>query len=323
MSVSDQRWMGAALALAERGVGRTSPNPAVGCVIVRDGIVVGRGSTQPGGRPHGEAMALAQAGPAARGATVYTSLEPCAHVSHRGASCTESLIAAGVSRVVAAVIDPDPRTAGQGMARLAAAGIQVAHGICEAAARSVAAGFFSRTVLGRPRITLKLALSLDGRIAMASGQSKWITGAVARNHAHLLRARSDMILVGRGTWEADSPSLDVRLPGLEGRGPRVAVLSTSLKAIGRAERLDSIAAICAVSGVNDLMVEGGAVVGASLLKADLVDRLIIYRAPILLGDGLSLGDIGLTDLAASHRRWRVTENRQLGVDRLEIYERTR
>ena len=315
--------MGAALALAERGVGRTAPNPAVGCVIVRDGIVVGRGSTQPGGRPHGEAMALAHAGSAAHGATVYTSLEPCAHVSHRGPSCTDSLIAAGVSRVVAAVIDPDPRTAGQGMARLAAAGIQVTAGICEAAARSVAAGFFSRIVLGRSRVTLKLALSLDGQVAMASGQSKWITGAVARNHAHLLRSRSDMILVGRGTWEADSPSLDVRLPGLEDRGPRVAVLSTSLKVSGRAERLDSIAAICAVSGVNDLLVEGGAVVGASLLKADLVDRLIIYRAPILLGGGLSLGDIGLTDLAASHGRWRASENRQLGVDRLEIYERTR
>ena len=323
MNADDQRWMGAALALAERGVGRTAPNPAVGCVIVRDDIVVGRGWTQPGGRPHGEAMALAQAGPLARRATVYTSLEPCAHVSHRGPSCTDSLIAAGVSRVVAAVIDPDSRTAGHGMARLAAAGIQVTSGICDAAARSVAAGFFSRIVLGRPRITLKLALSLDGQVAMASGQSKWITGAVARNHAHLLRARSDMILVGRGTWEADSPSLDVRLPGLEDRGPRVAVLSSSLKANGRAERLDSIAAICAVFGVNDLLVEGGAVVGASLLNADLVDRLIIYRAPILLSGGLNLGDIGLTDIAASHGRWRASENRQLGIDRLEIYERTR
>lgn len=315
--------MGTALALAERGVGRTAPNPAVGCVIVRDGIVVGRGWTQPGGRPHGEAMALAQAGSAARGATVYTSLEPCAHVSHRGGSCTDALIEAGVSRVVAAVIDPDPRTAGQGLARLAAAGVQVVVGVREVEARSCAAGFFSRVERGRPRITLKLALSLDGRIAMASGESKWITGPPARNHAHLLRARSDMILVGRGTWDADLPSLDVRLPGLADRGPRIAVLGSGLTDSGRAERFGSIAAMCAVPDANDLLIEGGAAVAATVLGADVVDRLIIYRAPILLGDGLSLGDIGLARLADSHGRWLPTENRQLGVDRLEIYERTR
>lgn len=323
MSSDDHRWIGAALALAERGVGRTAPNPAVGCVIVKGGIVVGRGWTQPGGRPHGEAMALAQAGSAARGATVYTSLEPCAHVSQRGEVCSDALIAAGVSRLVAAVIDPDPRTAGQGMARLAAAGVQVVAGVCEDEARAVAAGFFARIELGRPRITLKLALSLDGRIAMASGESKWITGPAARHHAHLLRARSDMIVVGRGTWEADSPALDVRLPGLVGRGPRIAILSASLKDSGRAELFGSVAAMCAVSDVNDLLVEGGAAVAATLLCSDLVDRLIVYRAPILLGDGLGLGDIGLVRLADSHARWLPTENRQLGVDRLEIYERTR
>lgn len=309
--------------LAKRGVGRTAPNPAVGCIIVKDGIVVGRGWTQPGGRPHGEAMALAQAGSAAQGSTVYTSLEPCAHVSHRGPSCSDSLITAGVSRVVAAVIDPDPRTAGHGMARLASAGIQVETGPCEMEARSVAAGFFSRVLLGRPRITLKLALSLDGQIAMASGESKWITGPAARDHAHLLRARSDMILVGRGTWQADSPSLDVRLPGLEDRGPRIAVLSASLNDSGRAELFGSVATMCAVADVNDLLVEGGAVVAATLLGADLVDRLIIYRAPILLGAGVGLGEIGLISLADSHGRWLPSENRQLGVDRLEIYERTR
>ena len=323
MSSDDQRWMKAALALAERGVGRTAPNPSVGCVIVREGVVVGRGWTQPGGRPHAEAEALAQAGAAARGATVYTSLEPCAHVSTRGGSCTDALIAAGVSRVVAAVVDPDPRTAGQGMARLAAVGIEVATGICENGAGAVAAGFFSRVLLGRPRMTLKLAMSLDGRIAMASGESQWITGGAARRHAHLLRAKSDMVLVGRGTWEADSPSLDVRLPGLAERSPRIGILSSSMPDSGRAELFRSISALCGVEGVNDLLVEGGVTAGAALLRDDLIDRLILYRAPVLLGAGLGLVDVGLERLADSHGRWHSVENRQLGVDRLEIYERTR
>ncbi len=322
MSAEDQRWMGAALALAERGVGQTAPNPPVGCVIVSGDKVVGRGWTQPGGRPHAEALALAQAREAARGATVYTTLEPCAHVSARGPACSNSLISAGVGRVVAAVIDPDARTAGQGLARLSAAGISTGSGVREAEARSVAAGFFSRQTLGRARITLKLAMSLDGRIALASGESKWITGAAARYHAHLLRARSDMIVVGRGTWEADSPSLDVRLPGLESRSPRVAVLSGTLVE-DRCEVLRNNEALCAVADANDILVEGGAGVAASLLRADLVDRLIIYRAPILIGSGQGLEDIGLADIAAAHGRWAVVENRPLGVDRLEVYARTR
>ncbi|MEA3053888.1 MAG: diaminohydroxyphosphoribosylaminopyrimidine deaminase, partial [Sphingomonadales bacterium] len=217
--------MAAAVALGERGRGNTAPNPNVGCLIVRDGIVEGRGWTQPGGRPHAEAMALAEAGERARGATCYVTLEPCCHPSERGPACAGLLIEAEVARVVAALADPDRRIAGRGFERLAAAGIEVETGPgAEEAARSMA-GFLTRTGLGRPFVTLKLAMSLDGKIALPSGESRWITGEDARAHVHLERARSDMILVGRGTFERDRPKLDVRLPGLEERSPRRALLT--------------------------------------------------------------------------------------------------
>jgi diaminohydroxyphosphoribosylaminopyrimidine deaminase / 5-amino-6-(5-phosphoribosylamino)uracil reductase len=328
----DDRWMGAALALADRGVGQTAPGVSVGCVIVNDGCVVGRGWTRPGGRPHAEAEALAQAGPAARGATAYTTLEPCAHVSPRGPACADSLIAAGVARVVAAAIDPDPRTAGRGAARLRDAGIAVSVGVREAEARRVAAGFFSRQLARRPFVTLKLAMSIDGRIALADGRSRWITGEAARAHAHLLRARSDLVVVGRGTLEADDPALDVRLDGLEHRTPRVAVVSRSLDAVAADRRLaardtiivDGIDRLKSIEGVNDILVEGGAGLAASLVAVDMVDRLVIYRAPVVVGAGLAgIGDIGLTDLAEAHGRWRSDAGRMLGNDRLEVYERIR
>ncbi|MGL4313209.1 MAG: bifunctional diaminohydroxyphosphoribosylaminopyrimidine deaminase/5-amino-6-(5-phosphoribosylamino)uracil reductase RibD, partial [Sphingomonas sp.] len=224
--------MGAALALAERGRGLTAPNPNVGCVIVQDGRVVGRGWTQPGGRPHAEAMALAEAGARAAGATVYTTLEPCAHVSPRGPACADLLTAAGVARVVAALRDPDPRTDGEGLARLAAAGIVVTAGIREAEARRSMAGFLTRRAFARPFVTLKLATSLDGAIARADGESQWITGPEARAHAHLERARHEAILVGRGTYHADAPRLNVRLPGLEERSPRRVILTTHPQVVG-------------------------------------------------------------------------------------------
>ena len=218
--------MAAAIALGESARGTTAPNPNVGCVIVRDGRAVGSGTTQPGGRPHAEAVALEAAGDAAGGATVFTSLEPCAHQSKRGPACADLLIAARPARVVAALQDPDPRTAGRGAARLREAGIVVEVGICtQRAARSLE-GFLTRLALGRPFVTLKLALSIDGKIALPSGESKWITGVEARGHVHQLRAEADMILVGRGTYEADRPSLDVRLPGLEHRSPRRALLTS-------------------------------------------------------------------------------------------------
>jgi diaminohydroxyphosphoribosylaminopyrimidine deaminase / 5-amino-6-(5-phosphoribosylamino)uracil reductase len=215
--------MRAALALAARGLGRTWPNPAVGCVLVRDGTVVGRGWTQPGGRPHAETEALGRAGEAARGATAYVSLEPCAHTG-KTPPCADALIAAGVGRVVAAVEDPDPRVSGRGVAILRAAGIRVDIGACAEEAAELNAGFLLRIKRGRPLISLKLATSLDGRIATHSGDSRWITGEAARRRAHGLRATHDAILVGTGTALADDPELTCRLPGLAKRSPVRVVL---------------------------------------------------------------------------------------------------
>jgi diaminohydroxyphosphoribosylaminopyrimidine deaminase/5-amino-6-(5-phosphoribosylamino)uracil reductase len=313
--------MGAALALAARGRGRTAPNPSVGCVIVRDGQVVGRGWTQPGGRPHAEAMALDAAGPSARGATAYVTLEPCAHESQRGPACADALIAAGVARAVIALRDPDPRTDGRGIARLEAAGIAVTHGIGASAAARSMAGFLTRRALGRPHVTLKLATSLDGCIALASGESRWITGTQARAHAHLERARHEAILVGRGTLDTDSPRLDVRLPGLGDRAPRRVLLSQR-DAPGWT-RIADPAAIATLDGVDHLLVEGGAQTAAAFLRADLVDRLLLYRAPILLGGKPGLADLGLASLAPAHGRWVIADARMLGSDRLEVYERVK
>jgi diaminohydroxyphosphoribosylaminopyrimidine deaminase/5-amino-6-(5-phosphoribosylamino)uracil reductase len=318
----DERWMAAAAALGGRGRGRTAPNPCVGCLIVKDGRLLGRGWTQPGGRPHAEAMALAEAGDAALGATAYVTLEPCAEPG-RGPACADALIEAGVSRVVAALVDPHPLVDGKGFDRLRAAGIEVEVGPGAEAAERGMAGFLARQRLGRPFVTLKLAMSLDGKIARPSGESRWITGEEARAHAHLERARADMILVGRGTWEADSPRLDVRLPGLEDRSPRRAILSRGDPPDGW-EIVRAPADIAGLDAVNDLLLEGGAGAASAFLAADLVDRLLIYRAPILIGEGMpALGDIGLAALAEAHGRWRLHDSRMLGIDRLEVYERVR
>lgn len=316
--------MAAALALGERGRGRTAPNPNVGCIIVRDGRVVGRGWTQPGGRPHAEAMALEQAGAQAAGATLYTTLEPCAHPSPRGPTCSDLIVAASIGRVVSALVDPDERTSGQGIERLRAAGIGITHGPGAAAARTSMAGFLTRLTRGRPHITLKLATSLDGQIALADGTSKWITGPQARAHGHLERARHEAILVGRGTVAADSPTLDVRLAGLEDRSPRRLVLTSTAVAAPGWDTLHRPADVALLDGVNDVLVEGGAQTAAAFLAEDLVDRLILYRAPILIGGGRpALADIGLTDLSIAHGRWQRRDARTLGVDRLEVYERVR
>ncbi|BBK43096.1 riboflavin biosynthesis protein RibD [Allostella vacuolata] len=210
--------MRAALALADRNLGCVWPNPSAGCVIVRDGVVVGRGWTQPGGRPHAEVEALARAGANARGATAYVSLEPCCHWG-RTPPCTDALTAAGVARVVYAVDDPDPRVQGKGADRLRAAGIAVATGVLADAATDLNEGFFRRMRDGRPMVTLKTATSLDGRIATHTGASRWITGAAARARAHQMRARHDAVMVGIGTALADDPRLTCRLPGLESRHP--------------------------------------------------------------------------------------------------------
>ncbi|AEG50032.1 riboflavin biosynthesis protein RibD [Sphingobium chlorophenolicum L-1] len=315
--------MAAAIALSERGRGLSTPNPNVGCLIVKEGHVVGRGWTQKGGRPHAEAQALDEAMERARGATAYVTLEPCFHLSSRGPRCADLMARAGVRRVVIALRDPDPRTDGQGADWLRQRGIAVDMGLMAQEAAAAMRGFVLRQTLGRPAVTLKLGLSLDGRIALADGSSRWITGPDARAHAHVERARHDAILVGGGTLRADAPRLDVRLPGLEDRSPRRVLLSHGDAPDGW-EVIAAPEDIAALPQVDHLLVEGGAQAAAAFLRADLVDRLLLYRAPILIGDGLAgIGDIGLTDLADAHGRWRLDEERRLGNDRLEVYLRNR
>lgn len=226
--MDDASFMRSALALAQRGLGTAWPNPSVGCILVKDGEVVGRGWTQPGGRPHGETEALARAGEAARGATAYVSLEPCCHHG-KTPPCADALIEAGIARAVVAIQDPDPRVSGRGLARLRGAGMPVETGLGSEAAREVNAGFLMRVAAGRPLVTLKLAASLDGRIATARGESQWITGAAARDRAHLLRAKHDAVMVGVGTVVADDPLLTCRLPGLERRSPVRIVVDGGLR----------------------------------------------------------------------------------------------
>jgi diaminohydroxyphosphoribosylaminopyrimidine deaminase/5-amino-6-(5-phosphoribosylamino)uracil reductase len=316
--------MGEALRLGEEARGRSAPNPNVGCVIVSpSGKVVGRGATAAGGRPHAEAVALNQAGKRARGATVYVTLEPCAHPSPRGPACTDLLLDAKPARIVIALKDPDPRTSSKGIKRLRAAGIDVKLGVGREAATRSLAGWLTRLKLGRPRITLKLALSIDGKIALASGESKWITGEDARRNVHLERAHTDMILVGRGTFLADQPSLDVRLPGLEERSPRRGLLTRGEPVDGW-EILQDPRDVCRLHDVNDLLVEGGSATATAFLSDDLVDRILIYRAPIIVGEGKSsFGYVGLDAIADAHGRWLLTDEQRLGVDRLEVYERVR
>jgi diaminohydroxyphosphoribosylaminopyrimidine deaminase / 5-amino-6-(5-phosphoribosylamino)uracil reductase len=225
---TDLGYMRTALALACRGLGTVWPNPSVGCVLVKDSRVVGRGWTQPGGRPHGETEALRRAGDAARGATAYVSLEPCCHWG-KTPPCTDALIKAGVRRVVVPLEDPDPRVAGNGIRQLRAAGLKVETGLCAREAAEVNAGFLSRLRLGRPLVTIKLATSLDGRIATASGESQWISGPPARDRAHALRADHDAIMVGTGTVLADDPQLTCRLPGLDSRSPVRVVIDRNLR----------------------------------------------------------------------------------------------
>lgn len=321
-SPGDAHYMAAALALSERGRGRTGANPNVGCVIVKKNIVLGRGWTQPGGRPHAEEMALAQAGASARGADIYVTMEPCAHESSRGPTCSLALIEARPKRVIVATLDADERTRRRGIDRLGDAGITVSVGIREVEARRAMAGFLCRVENGRPFVTLKLALSLDGCIAMADGSSQWITGERARAHAHLERARSDAILVGAGTARTDRPGLDVRLDGLDGRSPQPVVLGSDKDRPEHWLQIEEPAAIAGLADINWLLVEGGAKTAASFLQADLVDRLLLYRAPIIIGGGLpAIADIGLANLGEAHGQWRRTDQRQLGQDMLEIYDR--
>ncbi|MCB2015374.1 MAG: bifunctional diaminohydroxyphosphoribosylaminopyrimidine deaminase/5-amino-6-(5-phosphoribosylamino)uracil reductase RibD [Sphingobium sp.] len=315
--------MRAAIALSLRGSGQTSPNPNVGCIIEKNGLILGRGWTQPGGRPHAEAQALAQAAGMTQGATAYVTLEPCFHLSPRGPRCVELLHQAGVGRVVIAALDPDPRTNGQSAAWLRDQGIRVDTGILADEAETAMAGFFARQISGRPSVTLKLGLSLDGCIAMADGTSQWITGDAARAHAHVMRASHDAILVGRGTWWADSPRLDVRLPGLEQRSPKRLMLGHGDTPEGWILIHDP-ASIVQLDGVSSILVEGGAQTAAAFLHADMVDRILLYRAPVIIGGGRqAVADIGLPSLDAAHGLWRMMDTRRLGGDMLEVYLRQR
>jgi diaminohydroxyphosphoribosylaminopyrimidine deaminase / 5-amino-6-(5-phosphoribosylamino)uracil reductase len=267
----DQRFMALALALGRRGLGRTWPNPAVGAVIVKDGIIVGRGWTQPGGRPHAEIEALRRAGEAARGATLYVTLEPC---SHHGKSppCADAIIAAGLARVVSALEDPNPKVAGAGYARLRAAGIAVDVGIGAEAARHDHAGHIRRMRDGRPQVMLKLAVSADGKAGAPGRMSVAITGAEARDRVHLLRAQSDAIMVGIGTALADDPMLTCRLPGMEKNSPVRMVLDSAL-------RLSPGSRLARTAHAVPVWVVGGAGAPRAAEQALLADGVVVLRAP--------------------------------------------
>lgn len=351
-----------ALRLASRALGRAAPNPAVGCVIVsREGRIVGRGWTQPGGRPHAETEALAQAGGQAHGATAYVTLEPCAHHGQTP-PCTDALIAAGIARVVAATDDPDIRVDGLGFARLEAAGVPVTKGTCEADARTLNAGFFNARLRSRPLVALKIAESADGFVADASGNSRWITSGTARQHGHLLRARHEAILTGIGTVLADDPLLTCRLPGMEHRSPIRAVVDTglrlspssqlartardyrvivftgeerggeSLTALGveivrvgkdATGRVDLTAVLSHLTAMTRVLVEGGPALNASLLNLGAADIVHLYRAPLLLGAGSrsALGSLEHGRLDAAPKL-RLMAREQLGPDVLESFEVT-
>lgn len=324
--------MSHALRLAARGLGNTWPNPAVGSVLVADGRIVGRGWTQAGGRPHAERMALDQAGPLARGATAYVTLEPCSHHG-RTPPCAAALIKAGVARVVSAMTDPDPRVSGRGHAMLRAAGITVDEGLCQDAAQQLQQGFVSRITRGRPFVALKLAGSFDGRIATASGESQWITGPLARTHVHALRRRFDAIMVGGGTARADRPSLNVRGFGPHRQPARVIVSTRALPDLppegpdfGPLWQVSGgphdILADLAQRGITRVFCEGGGQLAASLLSAGLVDELLGYSAGLVIGaEGLAaIGPMGIGSLPLAPR-FRLMETRQLGPDLFHRWQR--
>ena len=267
-------------------------------------------------------MALEQAGSLSRGATAYVTLEPCAHRSERGPACSDILVQAGIARVVIGAQDHDPRTAGSGIENLRNAGVSVQLVDHELSRRSLA-GYLCRLRLGRPHVTLKIAMSLDGCVAMAGGESRWVTGKEARAHVHSRRAMADSILVGGGTWRADKPRLDVRLEGLEDRSPRRVVLTRGIAPDG-VKVINAPQDIARLEDTQYLYVEGGPHASAAFIANDLVDRLEIYRAPIVIGGGMpSVADVGLDTLSQAHGRWKLAERRQLGSDTFEAYSRIR
>ncbi|WP_301101804.1 bifunctional diaminohydroxyphosphoribosylaminopyrimidine deaminase/5-amino-6-(5-phosphoribosylamino)uracil reductase RibD [Propionivibrio sp.] len=351
-SAADHEFMARALHLAELGLYSTTPNPRVACLIVNAGAVVGEGWHRQAGEPHAEIHALRAAGSQARGATAYVTLEPCSHHG-RTPPCAEALIAAGVTRVVAAMQDPNPQVAGRGLALLAAAGITIECGLQETAARELNIGFVSRMTRGRPWLRMKLAASLDGKTALTSGVSQWITGTPARQDGHRWRARACAILSGIGTVRADDPQLNVRdvdisrqplkvvvdsrleLPlqarVLNGGGLLLACASeSSEKSAALRERgaeilclpaadgkvdLPALMTELARRGINELHVEGGFRLNGALLAAGLVDELVLYLAPCLIGDAArGMFDLPvLEDLKGKHKLV-IHDVRMVGAD---------
>lgn len=344
--MEDQRWMRHALALADRARGTVSPNPLVGCVLVREGRVVGEGWTQPPGGPHAETVALAAAGDLARGAVAYVTLEPCAH-SGRTGPCAPALAVAGVKRVVAATVDPNPLAAG-GAEVLRQAGIVVDVGLLGEEAREHNAVFLHAVASGRPHVTVKVATSLDGRVAAADGGSQWLTGRAARQRAHALRAEADAVVVGSGTVLTDDPLLTARLKGYRGAQPLRVVLDRHGRTSAAAKVYDDRAPTLAFlggdadpaplraagvdvhvgladpagvlgvlweRGVRGVLVEGGPSVATAFLVARLADRLVLHIAGVLLGAGglPGVGDLGVASLAAAPR-WRLVSVEAVGGD---------
>ena len=351
-SAADHEFMARALRLAERGLYSTSPNPRVGCVVARDGVVVGEGWHEKAGAPHAEIHALRAAGEAARGATAYVTLEPCSHHG-RTPPCAEALLAAGVARVVAAMQDPNPLVAGRGMALLAGAGVAAECGLLAAEARELNIGFVSRMTRGRPWVRLKLAASLDGKTALENGVSQWITGAAARQDGHRWRARACAILTGSGTVRDDDPRLSVR--GVESpRQPLKVVLDSRLEmpeharivaggkvlvatasadeakgaalrqrgaeivrladAAGRVD-LPALMFDLGRRGINEVHVEGGCRLNGALLAAGLADELLLYLAPCLLGDAArGMFALPALETLAGRRLLRIHDMRLVGAD---------
>lgn len=359
-SDNDARWMRLALSLGETGLGQTWPNPSVGCVIVKDNEITGQGCTQSGGRPHGEVVALADAGDAT-GATAYVTLEPCAHTGETP-PCAQALIDAGLQRVVIATTDPDPRVAGKGIKMLKNAGIDVTLDVLKSDADKTHAGFFSRIQNNRPFVTLKLATSLDGRIATKTGDSQWITCEDSRRYVHHLRANHDAVMVGRGTVDADDPTLNARGLDTPIRQPVRVVMDTNLGTDpngnlgktahdipvwlchrdgadfsawsktgaqslpcsvtnGSVDLADALRTLAA-HGITRLFCEGGGTLAAGLIAAGLVDQLIIMQAGVVIGgDGTpSLGSIGVNALTDAPR-FVLQETGKLGVDTISIWNR--
>lgn len=332
------------LRLARQGLGRVAPNPAVGCVIVRDGQVLGEARTQNGGRPHAETVAISMAVAEQSSsfddlhrATAYVTLEPCAHHGQTG-PCARALIDSGVSRVVVAMRDPDPRVSGRGVDMMRAAGIDVEVGICEAAAQDLNAGFILKTTQGRPLVTLKLAISRNGMMRRAAGEDPAITSGPAQRRMHLIRAEHDAILVGAGTYRHDKPSLTCRLPGMLADSPMPHIASSTLQKTGlpdgwRILTQDSPAemlAALAANGVTRLMVEGGPTLAKAFLSEGLVDRLAVFEAPIdlpLLPAGTDnapkqsdLQYMGIENFANSPS-FKFISSEKCGTDSLRIFQR--